>query len=542
MSIASLLALCILVTRAVSLIIHPSLDNNVTIENLLDNKYLSSAQGASLMRNILPIDTTSVLSFGGAQNLGDWWREKFTVVHACMGDNYHNLTNHRDSTILIDWEPCRDKLSPLPFSRWAMDVAIIDGIKCIESVQDIQALALEIDRILRPKGTAIIFRRSARDGEMLDSTENRLINDLKSRLGWKLLTKLKCSVGGCVDFLSRPVYRENNLIKQCNLNSSRSFCELNDTNNLPLLPKEICVYDPPHATCPVIGNISRISPKIVTSIFPGKSIKLRTSTKLKLEALWKEHSWIQCAIPNSTIEARYLAFNNFKRYEFGCAEQRAVLGMLDGGVQNYDLSSVNRLPPKKCLNISDISNDKEEVVMRLLDAGGGSCSLFLYLRAQFSESLIFNKLQILGFDVGYSCAYLFKCSEMGAPALLQTWLKPIRVPNASFDMVVQSQGLHEIAPDDITTVLDHLTRPLRPGGWLHLSDGYAKGGGYESLNYRAMSNGSFSGIKCTKAHWHKEGCGPGWAVVALSWLRKRNYTLFRAEEAGHLMFLFQRPL
>ena len=69
------------------------------------------------------------------------------------------------------------------------------------------------------------------------------------------------------------------------------------------------------------------------------------------------------------------------------------------------------------------------------------------------------------------------CAERGTPSISGSWYDHpnLKVPALSMDMVFHAQGLHHIprAADAATyhVVFDKLARPVRHGGWLHLSDG-----------------------------------------------------------------------
>jgi len=129
---------------------------------------------------------------------------------------------------------------------------------------------------------------------------------------------------------------------------------------------------------------------------------------------------------------------------------------------------------------------------------------------------VYRRLSIMAHEPGYTCVFPFMCSERGTPSVAGGWFghPGLQVPAESMDMVFHAQGLHHIPPasDAATyyTVFDKFDRPLRPGGWLHLSDG------------------DYVGEK-------------DWMIHLPRWAEMRRYTLHRKQACKHTQFLYQKP-
>ena len=119
-------------------------------------------------------------------------------------------------------------------------------------------------------------------------------------------------------------------------------------------------------------------------------------------------------------------------------------------------------------------------------------------------------------EPGYTCVFPYMCSERGTPLIAGGWFDHpgLHVPADSMDMVFHAQGLHHIPPgsDRATyfTVFDKFDHPLRPGGWLHLSDG----------NYPGQTD---------------------WMGYLREWAAKRGYVVHRKQDCKHIQHLLQKP-
>ena len=171
---------------------------------------------------------------------------------------------------------------------------------------------------------------------------------------------------------------------------------------------------------------------------------------------------------------------------------------------------------RKAAASSYSSSQRRPATRRVLDAGGGSCSLATYMKQHLPSH---SSVNVLAFDVGYNCGFHLACSERGQLMMQQSWFDKISVPDGSQDVVFHAQGLHHITPttvERISLVYDNLLRPLRPGGFLHLSDGDAQH--YGQLN------------------------GGMWSHVLPHWAQTNGLELVRMQKCtNHMQYLYRKP-
>ena len=201
---------------------------------------------------------------------------------------------------------------------------------------------------------------------------------------------------------------------------------------------------------------------------------------------WRRQTYFACTLPGSFAALnksgwghKYLSdYAASKRTEWNeCYEERAVRRLPLPQERSVKCPSHREMAAPavdwNCPPVAGggVAKPVGRPIYRVLDAGGGSCSLASYLRGR--DPSLYKRVAVLTFDVGYNCGFHFVCSERSTLSLQQSWHDPIAVPDESMDVVFHAQGLHHIPRDERMTerVLAHLMAPLRRGGLLHLSAG-----------------------------------------------------------------------
>lgn len=477
----------------------------------------SASFAAAFKSDFLDRNARSVLAIGGTEALGEWWREGFTVVHAAMGDSFRRLVNARGlSAQVIDWEPCSAAshphgMQPMPFGRWAFDAVVLTGRACFDDEIKGRNLAFEIDRILRPGGVLLSLTAA------LDRSSMPLVT-LEATAGWPRISEVQVHGVSCVAATRPRLDRrltpsvstkptKPTLCAKLNDETQRSFC------GSPSSIQSHCFFDPQRSWgCPAVTK------KLERSL-------LQRGSWVEIATALRNHSDVACTLPSAFGgftdgkheggHVKYLtAYGYTKHFEFDCLhEQRVLLGQQPLRDQRTACNT-NQCPSEQ--QLGDVSLTAHLNITRILDVGGGSCSLDEWLGVFEASRPVYKRLSIMAHEPGYSCVFPFMCSERGTPSVAGGWLdKPgLHVPAESMDMVFHAQGLHHTAPgsDRATyfTIFDTLDRPLRPGGWLHLSDGV----------YPGQSD---------------------WMVYLLEWAAKHKYTMHRKQLCKHRQFLFQKP-
>lgn len=479
----------------------------------LPGSTVSTASFAAAFKSqFLDTNARSVLAIGGAEALSEWWREGFTVVHAAMGHSFGRLVNaHGLSAQVIDWEPCvsasHPAVQPMPFPRWAFDVIVLTNSSCFDDEVKGRQLAFEIDRILRPNGVLLSLTAVLGRSSMPLAT-------LEVTAGWPCIREVAIHDVSCVT-ATRPRFDRKlspslprsprNPTRCAKLDGDeRSFCT--PTSSI----ESHCFFDPqPEWGCPSTTK------KLDRTL-------LQEGTSKPIAQALRNQSDVACTLPSferfsggEPLWLKYLtAYGYTKEFEFDCMhEQRVILGQLPlpDGRKKCD---VTQCPTDE--QLGDMSINAHLNVTRILDVGGGSCSFDEWLGRFEASRPVYKRLSIMAHEPGYTCVFPYMCSERGTPSIAGGWFDHpgLHVPADSMDMVFHAQGLHHIPPgsDHATyfTVFDKFDRPLRPGGWLHLSDG----------NYHGQSD---------------------WMGYLLEWAAKRGYVVHRKQDCKHTQHLLQKP-
>ena len=298
----------------------------------------------------------------------------------------------------MHWEPCAENgtgLHPLPFSRWALDVVLVSSDACVGRPEHTNSLAFEIDRVLRPGG--LFVSRPDTMGDVFSALEHRA--------GWPNAWPNVANYDGSpfsrarVRWAKRPATAGERSaevkIKQCSQYSRISptstavvydwmlFC------TVPSSPMTDCVYDSP----PLCSNVRMFGTPEPPPVY--NSEKLSNSAHKRVAIFWRDHAFLGCALPRSFYDltqgehVKYLNARSFKEVEWSqFYEGRAIAGknlLAQPDKTTLEPPLANRV---KCLNHLTDSDyyhrhgigTELPKVMRVLDAGGGSCALPIHLQ------------------------------------------------------------------------------------------------------------------------------------------------------------------
>lgn len=109
---------------------------------------------------------------------------------------------------------------------------------------------------------------------------------------------------------------------------------------------------------------------------------------------------------------------------------------------------------------------------RVVDVGAGSGELVRWLRDQGAD--------VVGVECGETMMGLARAADPQHPeAYLDAVAQALPLPDGEADVVIMSNSLHHVPPDEMDAALREAHRVLRPGGSLYISEPVAAGPGHE---------------------------------------------------------------